>query len=104
MLARMSSWRGAKGIVVDWLAGQWQWNAKEHLAKIIFCNLCFSICFRLTHCSILKEGTVIVPKVRNALLFFFIIMQHNPSFTMLGPNIVVGYGTILEQVTVNDSC
>ena len=49
------------------------------------------------------EGHVISCKVRNPVLFFFIIFQYNSSFSMLGPNIVVRHEITIEQVTVDGS-
>jgi hypothetical protein len=37
------------------------------------------------------------------VLFFFIVLHHNPSFSVLGPNIIVGHETGLKQVEVNGS-
>ena len=45
------------------------------------------------HYSIFIKGIVFICNIRNPVLFFFIIIEHNPSFSMLGPNKIVGHET-----------
>src|SRR3954465_5286397 len=42
-------------------------------------------------------------RIAVVILFFFIVFHHNPSFSVLGPNIIVGHETRPKQVDVNGS-
>jgi hypothetical protein len=37
------------------------------------------------------------------VLFFIVVFHHNPSFSMLGPNIIARHETGPKQVALNDS-
>ena len=54
--------------------------------------------FIVFHCSITvsREHRIVI------VLFFFVVFHHNPSFSVLGPNIIAGLKTVPKQVAVKD--
>src|SRR3954470_1289733 len=53
------------------------------------------------HCCIIVFREPMA-SIAGVVLFFFIVFHHNPSFSVLGPNIIVGHEIRLKQVDVND--
>jgi hypothetical protein len=77
---------------------QW-WPDEDHqqayLMPLHLQLLCLFI-FSFLRCSIT------VFRVRIIILFFFIVLYHNLSFSMLGPTIIDGHKTFTKHVEVKD--
>ena len=47
--------------------------------------------------TVFREHRIVV-----IALFFFVVFHHNPSFSVLGPTVIAGHETELNQVDVKD--
>ena len=65
--------------------------------KIIIGHIWCILIFSIPRCSItvLREHRIVV-----IILFLFIVFHHNPSFSVLGPNIILWHEIILKKVQV----
>src|SRR4051812_43775404 len=64
--------------------------------RLIKNGLFFSFIFPHSTITVFSEHRIVV-----TILFFFVVFQYNPSLSVLGPTIIAGHETILQQVDVN---